>query len=155
MVRGFTYIELVVTLAIMAVLATVAIPAARYAAQREKESELRYALREIRQGIDAYKRASDAGRIEKRVGDSGYPKSLDDLVRGVPDQASPDHHLLFFLRHLPRNPFALDSSASAATTWALRSYASPPDAPAAGDDVYDVYVPSDEAGLNGVPYKQW
>lgn len=154
-VRGFTYIELVVTLAIMAVLGMMALPAAQYEVKREKEEELRQALMQIREAIDNYKHACDAGRIQKDIEATGYPPTLQDLVQGVPDQSTPDHRMLYFLRRIPRDPMAADSVADPATGWGLRSYASPPDAPAAGDDVYDVYSRSTATGINGVPYKDW
>lgn len=152
---GFTLIELLVTLAILGLLALVALPAAQVAGKRAKEGELRRALHEIRDGIDAYKRASDEGRIAKQAGDTGYPPDLDALVQGVPDQRDPEKHNLYFLRRLPRNPLASDPDLGDAATWGKRSYASEPDAPEEGDDVYDVYAPSDQPGLNGIPYRQW
>ncbi|MDI1349510.1 type II secretion system protein [Aquabacterium sp.] len=153
--RGFTFIELLMTLAIMGVLAMVTVPMAQVAVQRDREHGLRLALAEIRQGLDAYKRAADAGRIEVKVGESGYPKRLNALVEGVPDQRSPTRQPMYFLRALPRDPLHPDPSAPADQTWALRSYASPPDAPAEGDDVFDVRSRSEVTGLNGVPYKKW
>jgi general secretion pathway protein G len=153
--RGFTYIELIVTLAIMAVLVMVAVPSMRYMIQKQKEYELRLALAQIRQGIDSYKHAADVGRIQKDVDATGYPPRLNDLVSGVPDQTAPDHHKLYFLRSLPADPFFADSTADPASTWGLRSYASPPDAPVAGSDVFDVYSLSTQTGLNGIPYKRW
>jgi general secretion pathway protein G len=153
--NGFTFIELMVTLAIMATLALVAVPMAQVAVQREKERSLRNALMEIREGIDAYKRAAEQGRIQLKIGESGYPKKLEDLVDGIPDQRSPTKKNLYFLRRLPRDPFAVDDNLSAADTWAKRSYASPPDDPSEGDDVFDVSSTSEKIGLNGVALKQW
>ncbi len=153
--RGFTFIELIVTLAIMGVLATVAAPMAQVAVQRDKERELRAALLEIRTAIDAYKRASDNGSIKLSLGDSGFPKTLEELAEGVPDQRHPQKRALYFLRRVPRDPFAPSSVANAADTWARRAYASPPDNPTDGADVFDVASRSELTGLNGVPLKAW
>ncbi|SFU89530.1 type II secretion system protein [Pseudoduganella namucuonensis] len=152
--RGFTFIELMVTLAIMGVLASVAVPMAQVAVQREKERELRGALVELRIAIDAYKRAADNGNIKLNLGESGFPKKLEDLVEGVPDQRHPRKQMLYFLRRVPRDPFAPADTAAAAT-WAKRAYASPPDNPSEGEDVFDVSSRSDKTGLNGIPLKSW
>ncbi len=153
--RGFTFIELMVTLAIMAVLVMVAVPVAQVSAQRQKEHELRTALGQIREALDAYKRASEQGRIEMRLGESGYPPSLEALVDGVDDKRSPTPRKLYFLRRLPRDPMHPDQTLAPAQSWGLRSYASPPDDPALGEDVFDVYSMSTRVGLDGVPYAQW
>jgi general secretion pathway protein G len=153
--RGFTLIELVVTVAIVGLLATAALPLAQLAAQRSKETDLRAALRQIRTAIDTYKAAADQGRIEKLVDTSGYPASLQLLVDGVEDVRSDKHVMIYFLRRIPRDPFFPDGSAAAADTWGLRSYASPPDAPEAGDDVFDLYSLAAGKGINGVPYHDW
>jgi general secretion pathway protein G len=153
--RGFTFIELMMTLAIMGVMAAVAVPMTQLALQRQKERDLRLALAEIREALDAYKRASDQGRIVARLGESGYPKKLELLVEGVDDQRSPSRQKMYFLRRLPRDPMEADSRMPAADTWGRRSYASPPDQPAEGEDVFDVFSRSEKTGLNGVPYRQW
>ena len=162
--RGFTFIELMITLVILATLAMVAAPMAEVAVQREKERQLRTALIELREAIDAYKRAADNGHIKIAVGESSYPKTLQDLVAGVPDQRSPRKQNMYFLRRIPRDPFAPSQQEQASNGlaadnsdggWALRSYASPPDNPAAGDDVFDVSSRSEKIGLNGIPLKQW
>lgn len=153
--HGFTFIELMMTLAIMGVLVLVAVPLAQISVQRDKERELRAALMQIREAVDAYKRASEQGRIMVKIDETGYPHSLDELVDGVLDQRSPVRQNLYFLRRLPRDPFFPDSSAKAAETWGIRSYASPPDDPAEGKDVFDVFSKSDQVGLNGVPYNKW
>ena len=152
---GFTLIELLVTLAILAVLASMAVPVAQVARQRTQEQELRLALREIRRGIDAYQRAYTDGRIQRQLGASGYPKDLNILVDGVPDQRDPKRNKMYFLRRVPRDPFSPNPDLDDADTWGKRSYASEPTDPQEGDDVYDVYSRSTATGLNGVPYNKW
>jgi type II secretion system protein G len=154
-VRGFTLIELLVTLAILALLGALVAPAAQVTVQRRHEQELRRALQEIRQGIDAYKKAHDDGRIPKAAGATGYPPTLDILVEGVADQRNPRHAKIFFMRRLPRDPFNNDANLSASQTWGKRSYASEAADPKEGDDVYDVLTTSSGVGLNGIAYRQW
>lgn len=151
--RGFTIIELLVVMLVLGVLSAAAYPMAELMVQREREQELKRALWEIRDAIDAYKRAVDAGQAPKSAQGSGYPPSLDALVQGVPDAAG-TRSAPYFLRRVPRDPFA-DSNLPAAQTWGLRSYLSPPDNPQPGADVYDVYSKSERVGLNGVPLRQW
>ena len=152
---GFTLIELVITVAIVAILASVALPLNELVVQRSKEQDLRRALREIREAIDVYKQASDEGRIQKRVGESGYPRKLADLVEGAEDQKSPKKERIYFLRRLPRDPLATEPGLAAADTWGKRSYASPPDDPKDGEDVFDVFTLAPGRGINGRPYREW
>lgn len=153
---GFTLIEMLIVVAILAILASAAFPLAQLNAQRNREQDLRLALRQIRGAIDDYKKAYDEGHMQKRVGASGYPRKLEELAKGVEDVSTPNKKLLYFLRRLPRDPmFTGDAAAPAEETWGLRSYASPPDEPKEGDDVYDVYSLSTKTGLNGVPYREW
>ena len=153
--RGFTLIELVITLAIIGLLATAAMPLAQLVSKREKEAELRAALRQIRGAIDAYHEAATGGHIKQEVGASGYPPDLKSLYVGIEDAMSEKKVNLYFLRRVPRDPFYPDGYAAAEDTWGLRSYQSPPDDPQPGEDVYDVYAPSPQKGLNGVPYHDW
>ena len=153
--NGFTLIELLVTLGIMGVLAMMATPMLQLAVQRDKERDLRFALTQIREALDAHKRAADQGRIAMKVGESGYPKNIEDLVKGVPDQRSITKQNLYFLRRLPADPMASSADLKPTETWGLRSYASPFDVPAEGADVFDVYSKSAKVGLNGVPYGKW
>ena len=152
---GFTLIEMVVTLAIVGLLATAVMPLAELGVKRGREQELRLALREVRKGIDAYKLAYEQGHMEKEVGQTGYPPTLDTLVDGVVDASDPDGKSMYFLRRIPRDPFYPDATVAAADTWGLRAYASEPDQPEAGDDVYDVYSMATGTGLNGTPYRDW
>ena len=146
--KGFTLIEMVITVAIVALLASVALPLAEVTVQRNKEKDLRVALRDIRTAIDAYKRAGDEGVIEKKADESGYPPTLAVLVEGVPDKRKTDGTKVYFLRRVPADPISGED-------WGLRSYASSPTEPQAGKDVFDVFSRSAERALNGTTYREW
>lgn len=156
--RGFTMIELLVVLAILGVLAGAIMPLGETLLAAQKERELREALWTVRAALDDYKRATERGSIA-RTTESGYPPRLEALVDGV-DDARAEHagSKLYFLRQLPRDPMA-DPLAHplppAAATWRLRSYASPPNAPAPGADVFDIRSSSDALGLDGTPHAGW
>jgi general secretion pathway protein G len=146
--KGFTLIELMISVAIIGLLASVAAPLAEVTLQRGKEADLRRSLREVREAIDAYKRAADDGAIDRSLDRSGYPPSLAALVEGAVNKKDPKGSRLYFLRRVPADPIGGEH-------WGLRSYASPADAPQPGQDVFDVYSRSDQVGLNGVPYREW
>lgn len=153
--QGFSLIELLVVIAIMAVLASIGLPLAELSHRRTQEEDLRRSLREIRTAIDAHKRLVDLGSIQRAADASGYPAQLAALTRGVVNAKSPAGTRIYLLRQLPRDPFAPSSIPVPADTWAVRSYASPPDDPKPGKDVYDVHSDAAGVGLNGVPYRNW
>ncbi len=151
---GFSLIELIATVAIIGTLAMVAVPFIETAVKREKERELRMALRDLRQAIDAYKLAVNAGKILIQPHESGYPPSLLELVIGVEDVTQAGRKM-YFIRKIPRDPFNPNTTIAAIDSWGLRSFQSPPDRPAPGSDVFDVYSTSTKTGLNSVPYTEW
>lgn len=159
--KGFTLIELMIVVAIMAILATSAMPLRELMVKREKEQELRTSLRQIRMAIDAYKQASDDGRIEKDADESGYPPKLEDLYMGVVDIKSTEKKNIYFLRRIPRDPMFKTMDVAGieevpdVETWGTRSYESAPDEPREGDDVFDVFSLSEEKGTNGMAYNEW
>ncbi|WP_035382631.1 type II secretion system protein [Ferriphaselus sp. R-1] len=153
--NGFTLIELVVSVAIVALLASIVIPVEELLVKRTKEQELRQSLREIRSALDAYKQAVDDKRVDPTLSRSGYPTALAVLVDGVQDRGNVDKQgKLHFLRRLPRDPFA-ENTLSAEESWGKRSYASSADDPREGEDVFDVYSKAAGTGLNGIPYRKW
>ncbi len=152
---GFSLIELLVVLAIMGLLASLVVPVAQMAVQRQREQTLTRHLFEIRQALDAYKRAVDQGRIARPVGGSGYPPSLQVLVDGVVDLKDPEGRVLRFLRRVPGDPMTARADAAGDGAWGLRSHASDASNPRPGADVFDVHSTSAAVGLNGVPYAAW
>lgn len=157
---GFSYVEMVFAVAMLALLAAVATPYLEKNIQRKKELELRQNLRQIRNAIDEYKEASDLGKIKKTIGETGYPRRLQDLVIGVENITDPQKKKLYFLRRIPADPmhpksFQADKAINPEDTWAKRSYESDAETPREGSDVYDVYSQSTEIGMNGIAYGQW
>lgn len=152
--KGFTLIELLVALVLLALLVSAAAPLMQMTAKRNKEQELKKALWQIRDAIDAYKEAADDGLIKKSADEIGYPVSLQQLVDGVENMQDPKKRKLYFLRRIPRDPFA-PTDLLAEETWGKRSYSSSFDSPSEGDDVYDVYSLSRETGINQLPYREW
>jgi general secretion pathway protein G len=146
---GYSLAELVMVAAILVILAGVALPVAKYTVKRSKEADLRLALRELRNGIDEYKRYSDAGLLPIDLGTEGYPSKLEKLVMGVELVGQVDKKAKF-LRRIPIDPM------TGKDEWGLRSFQDAPDATSwGGEDVFDVHSLSHEVGLNGVPYSKW
>lgn len=151
---GFSLIELVISMAILALLASMAMPLAETLVRRSKEQELKASLYEIRDAIDRYKMLADAGYIENSTGNTGYPARLNVLVDGVRDMRSIKGEKVYLLRRIPRDPFA-DPRLAAIDSWGKRSYASSADDPREGEDVFDVYSTARGIGLNGIAYREW
>ncbi len=141
--------ELVTVCAILAVLAGVALPVAKFTSKRTKEAALGQALREMRNAIDEFKRYSDAGLIPVDLGTDGYPSELEILVEGV-DVVGQVSKRIRFLRRLPIDPMTGEAE------WGMRSFQDEPDADSwGGENVFDVYSLSEGVGMNGVPYSEW
>lgn len=151
---GFTLIEVLVTLTLISIIASMAFPLIKLEQQRQKEQDLKQALSQIRSALDNYKAAANDGRIYMPADSSGYPDSLNDLVDGVPDLKDIKGRKIYFLRRIPSDPFAAEGLRGV-NSWGLRSYASPPDAPETGEDVYDVYSKSNKIALDGSRYASW
>lgn len=152
---GFTLIELMVALVLLALILSSAAPVMQITAKRAKEQELKRNLWQLRDAIDAYKKAVDDGLIKKSPGQTGYPPNLQILVQGVENPRDPKKRKIHFLRSIPRDPFVPDPESSNEASWGKRSYTSSFEEPAEGDDVYDVYSLSSDTGLNQQPYREW
>ena len=160
--RGFTLIEMIVTLTVLAILATAAMPIAKTAIQRDKELELRRALREIREALDAYKKLADEKKIEVEEDSEGYPPDLETLVNGVEVQEAQggkeggkesgkaSKKIVRFLRRIPKDPM------TETIEWGLRSYQDDPDSGTWGEEnVYDIHTTSGAKALDGSKYRDW
>ena len=153
--KGVTFIELIIVVAIIGVLASAVMPLAGVSKKRAKELELKRNLRTIRTAIDAYKKAYDDKKILNEIGRSGYPESLLELVEGVQDAKDPEGRTMYFLRKIPRDPMNINEFFSAEETWEIRSYSNEPDDFSGGDDVYDIRSSIEDVALNGTFYKEW
>jgi len=164
--KGFTFIEMLVTLTILAILAAAILPIAKTAVKREKEIELRRNLRLIRESIDAYKKLADEKMIEVEEDSEGYPPDLETLVKGVevkaeqaqsqpqlgrpPAKSSSEKKIVKFLRRIPRDPM------TGTTEWGLRSYQDEPgEDDWGGENVFDIYTKSPGTALDGTKYRDW
>lgn len=154
---GVTLVELLVVLVILSILAAAAVPYAEVSVRRDKELELRRALREVRTAIDAFHADWEAGRMSgfsSAASEDGYPRRLEILVEGV-DLAGASGKQRRYLRRVPRDPFA-DQTVSASAQWVLRSYRDAPDSGTwGGEDVYDIRSASAGTALDGSRYREW
>lgn len=150
---GYTFVELLIVVTLLLILASAAMPLARVSVRRQKEAELRIALREVRTAIDRYKDAVDRGIIGGtyvRAGSEGYPPDLKTLVEGVPMANDASGRRFKTLRRIPLDPI------TNSTDWGLRSYQDRPDATSwGGQNVFDIYSKATGKGLDGTPYRQW
>ncbi len=150
--RGVTYLEMIATAAIVMILAGAILPMARVTVTRQREIELRRALRELRTAIDRYKLGVDQGQIggsDVKLGSEGYPPDLETLVKGVNRVGTTDRKIKF-LRRVPQDPL------TGSIEWGLRCYQDDPDATSwCGQNVYDVYSTSPGKGLDGTKYVDW
>jgi general secretion pathway protein G len=151
---GVTLLELLITITVIFILASIAIPISKVATKRGKEIELRQQLRVLRNAIDQFKFDWDAKKISRLESDvanggTGYPKSLEILVEGAPS-GDVKGTVRKYLRRIPKDPMGGDKG------WGFRCYKDPPDQMEwCGDDVYDVFTLSEGIGLDGIPYKEW
>ena len=151
--RGFTFIELIMVTTVLLVLASMAMPLAQVTAQRQREAELRRALREMRTAIDRFKDSVDQGLIattELQPGSEGYPPDLETLVEGVPAANDASGRKLKFLRRVPIDPM------TSSMEWGMRSYQDRPDTTTwGGQNVFDVFTTSGGTALDGTKYRDW
>ncbi len=148
--RGLTLVEMIVSFTILSLLCTMAVPLARYKVRRDKERELRYALREIRTAIDKYKDDADANKLGvQKMDTQGYPESLEQLVEGVKQAGAVDKKIKY-LRRIPKDPMTNSFD------WGKRSMQDDPKSTSwGGQNVFDVYTKSTATGSDGTPYSEW
>ena len=150
---GFTFVELLVVTTILLILASAVMPLARVSIQRQRESELRRDLRDMRTAIDKFKDAADTGAISAfdiKAGSENYPASLDILVDGVTKANDATGVKLKFLRRIPIDPMTHSAE------WGMRAYSDPPDSTSwGGSSVFDVYTKAEGKALDGTKYKDW
>ena len=149
---GYSFVELVLVCVILTSLSAAAFPIAKFTVKRHKETELRYALRMMRNAIDEYKRYSEAGLLELQqcLGCDGYPEELENLTEPQSLTNHPPDVVKRFMRRIPIDPMTGEAE------WGLRSYQDDPDSESwGGENVYDVYSLSEGGGLNGIPYSEW
>ncbi|HEY8551471.1 MAG TPA: prepilin-type N-terminal cleavage/methylation domain-containing protein [Vicinamibacterales bacterium] len=151
--EGYTLIELLAVSVVLLVLASAAMPLAKVTVQRQREIELRRALREMRTAIDRFKDAADLQQIaaqDLKAGAEGYPPTLEVLVEGVRAAGDASGRKLKFLRRIPVDPM------TNSTDWGLRSYQDDPDSTSwGGQNVFDVYTKSEGTALDGTKYRDW
>jgi general secretion pathway protein G len=148
--QGFSLIELIITISILAIMVGLALPLTRNTIRRERETELKRTLYEVRAAIDKYKEASDRGQIDVKLGTEGYPESLQVLVDGVSIVGSASDKKLKFLRRIPVDPM------TNSTEWGQRSYQDDPRSTSwGGQNVFDIYTKSEGIALDGTKYKEW
>src|SRR5512144_2875663 len=150
---GYTFVELLIVVTLLMILASAVLPLAQVTSQRQREAELRRNLREIRTAIDKFKDAVDTAQIpttELRPENEGYPPDLDTLVEGVTRANDATGTKLKFLRRIPVDPM------TSGMEWGLRSYQDKPDSTSwGGQNVFDVYTKSDGTALDGTKYRDW
>jgi general secretion pathway protein G len=144
--RGLTLVELIVTVAILSILASAALPVARFTVKRQNERYLRYDLWMMRDAIDHYKDAADRNAFQIKLDSQGYPPDLETLVNGVDVQGKK----VKFLRHIPVDPM------TGKAEWGLRSMKDDPTSTSySGESVFDVYSKSQGTAINGTKYSDW
>src|SRR5882672_3860970 len=151
--EGYTFVELLIVVTILLILASAVLPLAQVTSQRTREAELRRNLREVRTAIDRFKDAVDTGQIpttELRPDNEGYPPDLDKLVEGVAAANDASGRKLKYLRRIPIDPMTNSNE------WGLRSYQDKPDSTSwGGQNVFDIYSKSGGTGLDGTKYRDW